>query len=202
MPRLTNTKAVTVAVLTATFLAALDTTVVGTAMPTIIGSLGGLALYSWVFSSYLLTSTTTVPIFGRLADIYGRKPVFLGGAVLFLFGSVLCGASGSMEQLILFRAVQGIGAGAVLPVSITVVGDIFSVEQRARVQGLISGVWGVSAILGPAVGGLMVDYLDWRWVFYVQPPLWHRLSRPVYAVPPRRWWSAGSVLSTTWGPCC
>lgn len=170
MRRATNTRAVTVAVIMATFLAALDTTVVGTAMPTIIGTLGGLALYSWAFSAYLLTSTTTVPVCGRLADTYGRKPVFLVGAVLFLAGSALCGLAASMEQLILFRAIQGLGAGAILPASITVVGDIFSLEQRARVQGLLSAVWAVSSILGPAVGGLIVDRLDWRWVFYVNVP--------------------------------
>ena len=170
MQRATNTTAVTVAVIMATFLAALDTTVVGTAMPTIIGRLGGLSIYSWTFSAYLLTSTTTVPIYGRLADIYGRRPVFLAGASIFLAGSALCGTAGSMEQLILFRGVQGLGAGAVLPVSITVVGDLFRVEERARIQGLLSGVWGVSSIAGPAVGGLIVDRLDWRWVFYVNIP--------------------------------
>ncbi len=170
MSRHTNTRAVTLAIIMATFLAALDTTVVGTAMPTIIGTLGGLALYSWVFSAYLLTSTTTVPVFGRLADMYGRKPVFLSGTALFLGGSALCATAGSMEQLIIFRAIQGLGAGAVLPTSITVVGDIFSIQERAKIQGLLSGVWGVSAILGPALGGLIVDKLDWRWVFYVNIP--------------------------------
>ncbi len=170
MRRPTDRLAVTVAVILATFLAALDTTVVGTAMPTIIGTLGGLALYSWVFSSYLLTSTTTVPVYGRLADIYGRKPIFIVGALLFLGGSVLCGAATSMEQLILFRALQGLGAGAVLPVSITVVGDIYSVQQRAHIQGLLSAVWGISAIVGPAAGGLIVDHIGWRWVFYVNLP--------------------------------
>ncbi len=170
MPRQTNTLAVTVAVIMATFLAALDTTVVGTAMPTIIGTLGGLALYSWVFSSYLLTSTTTVPVYGRLADMYGRKPIFIIGALMFLAGSVLCGAATTMEQLILFRALQGLGAGAVLPVSITVIGDIYSVQQRAHIQGYLSAVWGISAIVGPAVGGLIVDHISWRWVFYVNMP--------------------------------
>ena len=170
MRRPTDRLAVTVAVILATFLAALDTTVVGTAMPTIIGPLGGLALYSWVFSSYLLTSTTTVPVYGRLADIYGRKPIFIVGALLFLGGSVLCGAATSMEQLILFRALQGLGAGAVLPVSITVVGDIYSVQQRAHIQGFLSAVWGISAIVGPAAGGLIVDHIGWRWVFYVNLP--------------------------------
>ena len=154
----------------ATFLAALDTTVVGTAMPTIIGALGGLGLYSWVFSAYLLTSTTTVPVYGRLSDMYGRKPIFAIGAVLFLGGSALCGAATNMEQLILFRAIQGLGAGAVLPVSMTVVGDIYPVQRRAQIQGLFSAVWGVSAILGPTVGGVIVDSISWRWVFYINLP--------------------------------
>ena len=170
MKRTTNNLAVTIGVMLATFLAALDTTVVGTAMPTVIGDLGGLAFYSWVFSAYLLTSTTTVPIYGRLADMYGRKPVFTLGAILFLGGSALCGVSTSMEQLILFRAIQGLGAGAVLPVSMTVVGDIYPVQRRAQIQGIFSAVWGVSAIMGPTVGGVVVDKIDWRWVFYINLP--------------------------------
>ncbi len=170
VPRATNRTAVTVAVIMATFLAALDITVVGTALPTIIGTMGGLDLYSWVFSAYLLTSTTTVPVYGRLADTYGRKPIFFVGAALFLGGSALCAAASNMEELILFRAIQGLGAGGVVPASVTVVGDIFSVEQRAKIQGMLSAVWAVSAIIGPAVGGLIVDRLDWRWVFYVNIP--------------------------------
>ncbi len=170
MNRTTNTVAVTAGVMLATFLAALDTTVVSTAMPTIIGALGGLGLLSWVFSAYLLTSTTTVPVYGRLSDMYGRKPIFAIGAVLFLGGSALCGAANSMEQLILFRAIQGLGAGAVLPVSMTVVGDIYPVQRRAQIQGLFSAVWGVSAILGPTVGGFIVDTISWRWVFYINLP--------------------------------
>ncbi len=166
----TRSGAIIVAVMLATFLAALDTSVVGTAMPTIIGDLGGLALYSWVFSAYLLTSTTAVPVFGRLSDSYGRKPVFAAGTALFLTGSILCGSSTNMEQLIAFRAVQGLGAAAVLPTSMTVVGDIFGIVERARVQGLLSAVWGVSAILGPGLGGLIVDKLQWRWLFYVNIP--------------------------------
>src|SRR5215207_2437570 len=133
-------------------LTALDTTIVGTAMPTIVGQLGGVQLYSWVVASYLLTSTTTVPIYGKLADLYGRKPIFLFGVAVFLVGSVLSGLSQSMVQLIIFRAIQGVGAGAVLPITMTIIGDLFSIEQRARMQGLFSGVWGVSGIAGPALG--------------------------------------------------
>ncbi|HEV2582697.1 MAG TPA: MDR family MFS transporter [Ktedonobacteraceae bacterium] len=151
-------------------LAALDTTIVGTALPTIVGKLGGITLYSWVFSAYLLTSTTTVPIYGKLADLFGRKPIFLFGSGLFLLGSLASGASQTMVQLIIFRAVQGLGAGAVLPIVLTIIGDIFSLEERARVQGLFSGVWGLTSIIGPALGGLIVDHFSWRWVFYINLP--------------------------------
>ncbi len=151
-------------------LAALEATVIGTAMPTIIGKLGGLSLYSWVFSAYLLTSTTTVPVYGKLADLYGRKPVFLTGVGVFLLGSALCGLAQSMIQLIIFRAVQGVGAGAVLPMTMTIIGDLFSIEQRARLQGFFSGVWGVSSVAGPALGGIITDTAGWRWVFYVNLP--------------------------------
>src|SRR5438034_9596379 len=149
---------VTIALMLGMSLASLDTTIVGTAMPTIVGKLGGITLYSWVFSVYLLTSTTSVPIYGKLADLFGRKPVFLFGTTLFLIGSVASGASQSMEQLIVFRAIQGLGAGAVLPIVLTIIGDIFALEERARVQGLFSAVWATSSIVGTALGGLIVAY--------------------------------------------
>ena len=161
---------ITLATLIGTFLAALDSTVVGTAMPTVIGELGGLPLYPWVFASYLLAATVTGPVFGKLSDTYGRKPVYLAGVFLFLLGSVLAGASGTMGGLIAFRTLQGLGAGAVQPVAITIVGDIFELESRAKIQGLFGAVWGISAVLGPAVGGLITDYVSWRWVFYVNLP--------------------------------
>jgi EmrB/QacA subfamily drug resistance transporter len=161
---------VVLATLIGTFLAALDATVVGTAMPTIIGELGGLSLYPWAFASYLLAATVTGPVFGKLSDTYGRKPVYLAGIFLFLLGSVLAGTAGSMTALIVFRTLQGLGAGAVQPVAITIVGDIFELEARARVQGLFGAVWGISAILGPAVGGLLTDLVSWRWVFYINVP--------------------------------
>jgi EmrB/QacA subfamily drug resistance transporter len=161
---------VTTALMLGMSLAALDTTIVGTALPSIVGKLGGINLYSWVFSIYLLTSTVTVPIYGKLADLYGRKPLFLFGSSLFLLGSIASGTSQSMEQLILFRAIQGLGAGAVQPIVLTIIGDIFSLEERARVQGLFSGVWGISSIVGPAVGGIIVDQLSWRWAFYINIP--------------------------------
>lgn len=162
---------VTIGLMLGMALAALDTTIVGTAMPSIVGKLGQITLYSWVISAYLLTSTVTVPIYGKLADIYGRKPLVLFGIGLFLIGSAACGAAQSMVQLIIFRAIQGIGAGAVLPIVLTIIGDIFSFEERARVQGLFSGVWGLSSIIGPALGGVIVDYLSWRWVFFINLPL-------------------------------
>ena len=161
---------VTLATLVGTFLAALDSTVVGTAMPTVIGELGGLELYPWAFASYLLAATVTGPIFGKLSDTYGRKPVYLAGIFLFLLGSVLCGTSQSMGALILFRTLQGLGAGAVQPVAITIMGDIFELETRARVQGLFGAVWGISAVIGPAAGGFITDLISWRWVFYVNVP--------------------------------
>ena len=161
---------VTIALMLGMSLAALDTTIVGTALPSIVGKLGGISLYSWVFSVYLLTSTTTVPIYGKLADLYGRKPMFLFGSGLFLLGSILCGTAQSMEQLIIFRAIQGLGAGAVMPIVLTIIGDIFALEERARVQGLFSGVWGIASVVGPALGGVIVDHFSWRWVFYINVP--------------------------------
>src|SRR6202035_4494716 len=127
-------------------------------------------LYSWVFSAYLLTSTTTVPIYGKLADLFGRKPIFLFGTAVFLIGSIASGAAQSMEQLIIFRAIQGLGAGAVQPLVLTIIGDIYELEQRGKVQGLFSGVWGLSSVVGPALGGIIVDHYTWRWVFYINIP--------------------------------
>ena len=161
---------VVLALMLAVSLAALDATVVGTVMPTIAGELGGLRLFSWVFSIYLLTSTVTVPIYGKLADLYGRKPILSFGIALFLVGSVLCGVAQSMEMLIACRAVQGLGAGAVLPIAITVIGDLFSIEERAKIQGFFSGVWGVTGIAGPAVGGLITDNIGWPWAFFINVP--------------------------------
>ena len=151
-------------------LAALEATVVGTVAPTIAGELGGLRLFSWVFSIYLLTSTVTVPIYGKLADLYGRKPVIVFGVSLFLIGSMLCGLAQSMEMLIGTRAIQGLGAGAVLPIAITIIGDLFTIEERARIQGLFSGVWGVAGIAGPAAGGLITDNLGWPFAFFINVP--------------------------------
>ena len=158
---------VTVGIMLSLFMAAVESTVVATAMPTIVSELGGLAFYSWVFTAYMLTSTTTVPIYGKLSDIYGRRPVFMVAMALFLAGSVLCGQSQTMGQLIAFRAIQGLGAGGLMPLAFIMIGDMFSFEQRARMQGLFSGVWGVAAIIGPLLGGFLVDNVSWNWVFYV-----------------------------------
>jgi EmrB/QacA subfamily drug resistance transporter len=162
---------VTAGVMAAIAVAALDSTVVGTAMPTIIGQLGGLAEYSWVFTAYLVTSTTTVPLYSRLADIHGRKPIFLIGLALFVIGSALCGTAHSMVELIAWRALQGLGAGAVQPISFTIAGDIFTPHQRARMQGFFSSVWGVSAIVGPALGGIITTTVGWPWVFELNLPV-------------------------------
>jgi EmrB/QacA subfamily drug resistance transporter len=151
-------------------LGALEATVVSTAMPTVIATLGGLAHYSWVFSAYLLTSTASVPIWGRLSDLYGRRRLYLAGVTVFLVGSALAGAAGSMTQLIVFRAIQGLGAGAIIPLGMTIVGELYSLEERARAQALFSGVWGVASIAGPLVGGYITDVLSWPWVFYLNLP--------------------------------
>jgi EmrB/QacA subfamily drug resistance transporter len=145
----------------------MEGTVVATAMPSIVAQLGGLSIYSWVFSVYMLASTTTVPVYGKLSDLYGRKLVYAISMILFLVGSVLCGLAGSMEQLILFRGIQGLGAGGVLPLAFTIIGEIFTLEQRAKMQGVFSGVWGVSSVIGPLIGGFLVDQVSWHWVFFI-----------------------------------
>jgi EmrB/QacA subfamily drug resistance transporter len=162
--------AVTAGVMTGMFLAALEATVVSTAMPTVIATLGGISHYSWVFSAYLITSTVTVPVWGKLSDIYGRRPLFQVGVVLFLLGSVLSGLSTSMAQLITFRALQGLGAGALLPLGMTIIGDVYTPEERARMQAYFSGVWGLSSVIGPLIGGFITDSMSWRWVFYLNIP--------------------------------
>ncbi|MBO9387130.1 MAG: MFS transporter, partial [Thermomicrobium sp.] len=166
-----RTVAIVSGVLAATFLAALDVSIVGTAMPTIVGELRGFALYPWVVTAYLLTSTTTIPLYGRLADLYGRKRILLAAITLFLAGSALCGLAQSMLQLVLFRALQGLGAGGIIPVTLTVLGDLFPLEQRARLQGLTSAVWGAAAVAGPSVGAAVTDLAGWRWIFYLNVPV-------------------------------
>jgi EmrB/QacA subfamily drug resistance transporter len=149
------------------FMASMEATVVATAMPTIISQLGGLSSYSWVFSAFMVAATTTVPIFGKLSDLFGSRRVYAISVSVFLFGSLLCGLAQSMTQLIIFRAIQGLGAGGVLPLVFIIVGALFTYEQRARIQGLFASVWGLSAIVGPLLGGFLVDHTTWHWVFYI-----------------------------------
>jgi EmrB/QacA subfamily drug resistance transporter len=152
-------------------LAALDQTIVATALPRIVGDLGGIAQYSWVFTAYMLTSTVTVPLYGKLGDVYGRKNLFLIAIITFLAGSALCGIAQTMTQLVVFRAVQGIGAGGLFPLSLAVIGNIVPPRDRGRWQGLIGAVFASSSIIGPAVGGFIVDSTTWRWVFFVNLPV-------------------------------
>ncbi len=164
-------RAVTVALVLVTALASFESTVVSTAMPTIIGDLGGLSLYSWVFSIYLLTATVMMPIYGRLADIYGRRRILLIAISVFLAGAVTCGFARSMPQLIAARGLQGLGAAGLIPVALTVSADLYSLEQRAKVQGLFSGVWGVSSLAGPLIGAWMTMSFGWRSIFTINIPL-------------------------------
>ncbi|HEY8368939.1 MAG TPA: MDR family MFS transporter [Thermodesulfobacteriota bacterium] len=162
--------AVTAGIMLGMFLGALEATVMGTAMPTVVAQLGGLEHYSWVFTAYMLTSTATVPIWGRLSDLYGRRTTYMIGVGLFLLGSMLCGLSTSMVVLVLFRAVQGLGAGAIVPIGLTIIGEIYTLRERARMQAVFSSVWGVGSIVGPLIGGFLTDALSWRWVFFVNVP--------------------------------
>jgi EmrB/QacA subfamily drug resistance transporter len=155
----------------AMFMAAIEATIIATALPSIIGDLGGFALLSWVFSAYLLMQAITIPVYGKLADLFGRKPVFIFGIVVFMVGSILCGFAQSIHMLILFRLIQGFGAGAVMPIATTIVGDIYTLEERAKIQGYLASVWGISSIVGPLLGGFIVEYLHWSWVFWVNIPL-------------------------------
>ena len=152
------------------FLAAIEGTIVATAMPSIASRLGGFSLYSWVFSSYLLMQAVTTPVFGKLADLYGRKPVFIAGVTIFLTGSLLCGLAPSMGMLVAFRFVQGIGAGAVLPMAATLAGDLYSIQERGRIQAYMASVWGISSIVGPLAGGMIVQHIDWHWIFWLNLP--------------------------------
>jgi EmrB/QacA subfamily drug resistance transporter len=158
---------ITVGIMLSLFMASMESTVVATAMPTIVSQLGGLEHYSWVFAAFMLTSTTFMPLYGKLSDLYGRRRVYFVAMTLFLLGSLLCGLARSMPQLIIFRALQGLGAGGVLPMVFIMTGEMFTFEQRARMQGVFSGVWGVSSIVGPLLGGFIVDSLSWPWVFYI-----------------------------------
>jgi len=158
-------------VMAAMFMIAIEGTIVSTAMPQIAAQLGDLHLYAWVFSSFLLAQTATTVGFGKLADVFGRKPVMLAGIAIFLVGSVLCGFAWSMPSLIAFRLVQGFGAGAVLPVGQTLVGDMYTAQERGKIQGYLASVWGVSSVLGPLAGGLIIQDLSWAWIFWINVPV-------------------------------
>jgi EmrB/QacA subfamily drug resistance transporter len=155
----------------ALLLAALDQTIVATALPRVVSDLGGIAQYSWVFTAYMLASTVTVPLYGKLGDVYGRKPLFIIAIVIFLVGSALCGLAQNMTQLVLFRGVQGLGAGGLFPLALAVVGSIVPPRDRGRYQGLIGAVFASASIIGPALGGFIVDNTSWRWIFYVNLPV-------------------------------
>lgn len=151
-------------------LAAMDNTIVATAIPQIVGDLGGFSLFSWLFSIYLLIQTITIPLYGKLADLYGRKPILIFGIIVFLIGSTACGFAWNMHSLIAFRGVQAIGAGAIMATVNTIAGDIYTIEERAKIQGWLSSVWGISAILGPSIGGFLADYASWHWIFFLNIP--------------------------------
>ncbi|MCM3495927.1 MFS transporter [Paenibacillus lactis] len=167
----TNVIMVVAGLLAAMFIGALDATVVATATPHIITDLHGQNLFSWVFAVYTLTTCVATPIFGKLADLFGRKAVFAVGIGLFVLGSILCGAAQSMLELIWFRALQGFGAGALAPVCFTIIGDLFSGKQRGKMMGIFSSVWSVAGLLGPLIGGYFVDQVSWRWIFYINVPI-------------------------------
>jgi EmrB/QacA subfamily drug resistance transporter len=170
-PQLVRRPFVIASVMAALFMIAIEATIVSTAMPQIAGQLGDLHLYSWVFSSFLLTQTATTVVFGKLSDTYGRKPVLLVGIAIFLVGSVLCGFAWSMPSLIAFRLLQGVGAGAIQPVALTVVGDLYSASERGRIQGWLASVWGVSSVAGPLAGGFIIQQASWAWVFWINVPV-------------------------------
>jgi EmrB/QacA subfamily drug resistance transporter len=158
-------------IMLATFMAAIEGTIVATAMPSIVGQLGGFTYYSWVFSAFLLAQSATTVIYGKLADLLGRKPVLIAGVLLLLIGSLLCGFAWSMASLVAFRMVQGLGAGAISPITMTVIGDLYKLEERGRSQGMIAAVWAVSGVLGPLAGALIVANLSWAWIFWINLPI-------------------------------
>src|SRR5258708_15107177 len=180
----TNRPLTVVALLLSLSMAAMEMTVVSTAMPTVVGDLGGIHFYSWVFTAYLLTSTVTVPLYGKLADLYGRKPVLLAGIAIFLVGSMASGLSHSIGALVAFRALQGLGAGAMQPTTLTIVGDIYNLEERSRMQGVFRAVWGVAGLIGPLLGRVIVHYLSLRWGFFINVPAGNAPPGPPPLAPP------------------
>lgn len=153
------------------FLAAMDVAIVSTVIPQIVGDLGGFKKFSWVFSIYLLTQTASIPLYGKMADIYGRKVILLIGIAVFLLGSAACASAWNIESLIAFRGLQGLGAGSIMATVNTVAGDIYTIKERSKIQGWLSSIWGISAVVGPTLGGAMVEFVNWRWIFLINIPL-------------------------------
>ena len=166
-----NRKLVLTGLIIAMFFAALDGTIVGTAMPRIVGDLGGLSMMTWLTTAYLLTSTTVVPIAGKLADLLGRKAVYVTGIIIFMIASALCGTSTNMTELIIYRGLQGIGGGIMMPMAMIVIGDLFTGKDRAKFQGVFGAIYGLASVIGPQIGGWIVDSLNWKWVFYINLPV-------------------------------
>src|SRR5689334_21247404 len=162
---------VLIALMLCTGLVAIEATILATAVPSIVADIGGFAQFPWLFSVYLLAQAVSVPVYSKLADTIGRKPVILFGVGLFLLGSIMCGIAWDMGSLIVMRAVQGLGAGAVLPVTITIAGDIYTVAERAKAQGYLASVWATSSVVGPTLGGVFSQFVSWRWIFFVNIPL-------------------------------
>ncbi|SJZ86722.1 drug resistance transporter, EmrB/QacA subfamily [Pilibacter termitis] len=162
---------ITIAIFIATFMNGIEGTIVTTAMPTIVGSLEGMSIMNWVFAIYLLTGAMMTPIFSKLADMIGRRPVFLTSVTIFILGSALSGLSSSMVQLIIFRAIQGVGAGGILPISLTLIADLYDQKQRSKLLGLNSATWGIASIVGPLGGGMIVETFSWHWIFYINVPV-------------------------------
>src|SRR3990172_4323108 len=168
----TRTKVIIMAgTLLGLFTAAMDQTVVGTSMPRIIADLGGFGLFSWVGTGFMLASTATVPIVGKLTDIYGRKPFYMAGIFILILGSALAGSSQNIEQLIAFRVIQGLGAGMIMGIAFAILGDVFTPAERGRWAGLMSGPFAAASVIGPLIGGALTDQVHWRWGFFVNPPL-------------------------------
>ncbi len=151
----------------AMLIASIDTTIMNTTMPIIAEELGGTELYAWSFAAYMIASTILSPIAGRLSDLFGRKKLFAFGIIVFLIGSLLCGIAATMPQLVIFRALQGMGAGFMMPFPAIIAGDLFSIEKRGKIQALFTGMWALSAVLAPTLGSLFVEFLSWRWIFYI-----------------------------------